>query len=201
MLVFPPLCVSLASCPSVRPSVHRGCSELYRVPVVEYKGSNEAGPFEYKYPFRSNNNKWQRNSSSPQQSLAASPQPGHAVEPGRQSNRAVSLGASMGKTLSAEHHERSAAIPRSVSSDGRPLDKRCGGREGGGQWGSGGAVGLSEGLLSGLMGVEFRLASFCSFVVFVWVCSLSSFYSLNLPGCHSISLFLSLSLNLSLPLF
>ncbi|XP_043075370.1 signal-induced proliferation-associated 1-like protein 1 isoform X6 [Puntigrus tetrazona] len=97
----------------------RGCSELHRMPVVEYKGSNESGSFEYKFPFRSNNNKWQRTSSSPQQSLTASPQ-SHSGTP----NRAVSLGASMGKTLSAERPERAAAIPRSVSSDGRPLDSK-----------------------------------------------------------------------------
>ncbi|KAF5900074.1 signal-induced proliferation-associated 1-like protein 1 isoform X1, partial [Clarias magur] len=97
----------------------RGCSELYRMPVAEYKGSNESGSFEYKFPFRSNNNKWQRTSSSPQQSLSASPQ-SHTGTP----NRAVSLGASMGKTLSAERPERATAIPRSVSSDGRPLDSK-----------------------------------------------------------------------------
>ncbi|XP_062324545.1 signal-induced proliferation-associated 1-like protein 1 isoform X2 [Osmerus eperlanus] len=95
----------------------RGCSELFRVPVVEYKGSGESGSFEYKFPFRSNNNKWQRTSSSPQQSLTASPQP-HTP------NRAVSLGSSVGKTLSAERPERNTAIPRSVSSDGRPLDTK-----------------------------------------------------------------------------
>ncbi|XP_051951812.1 signal-induced proliferation-associated 1-like protein 1 isoform X3 [Xyrauchen texanus] len=97
----------------------RGCSELQRMPVVEYKGSNESGSYEYKFPFRSNNNKWQRTSSSPQRSLTASPQ-SHSGTP----NRAVSLGASMGKTLSAERPERAAAIPRSVSSDGRPLDSK-----------------------------------------------------------------------------
>uniref|UniRef100_A0A3B1JAT2 Signal-induced proliferation-associated 1 like 1 n=1 Tax=Astyanax mexicanus TaxID=7994 RepID=A0A3B1JAT2_ASTMX len=97
----------------------RGCSELYRMPVGEYKGSCDSGSFEYKFPFRSNNNKWQRTSSSPQQSLTASPQ-SHTGTP----NRAVSLGASMGKTLSAERPERAAAIPRSVSSDGRPLDSK-----------------------------------------------------------------------------
>uniref|UniRef100_A0AAR2KQ30 Signal-induced proliferation-associated 1 like 1 n=1 Tax=Pygocentrus nattereri TaxID=42514 RepID=A0AAR2KQ30_PYGNA len=97
----------------------RGCSELYRMPVGEYKGSGDSGSFEYKFPFRSNNNKWQRTSSSPQQSLTASPQ-SHSGTP----NRAVSLGASMGKTLSAERPERAAAIPRSVSSDGRPLDSK-----------------------------------------------------------------------------
>ncbi|XP_056150098.1 signal-induced proliferation-associated 1-like protein 1 [Lampris incognitus] len=96
----------------------RGCSELYRMPVVEYKSSSsDGGSFEYKFPFRSNNNKWQRTSSSPQQSLTASPQP-HTP------NRAVSLGSSMGKTLSAERLERGAVIPRSVSSDGRPMDTK-----------------------------------------------------------------------------
>ncbi|KAK7907200.1 hypothetical protein WMY93_015812 [Mugilogobius chulae] len=96
----------------------RGCSELFRLPMSEYKsGSNDSGSFEYKFPFRSNNNKWQRTSSSPQQSLTASPQP-HTP------NRAISLGSSVGKTLSAERLERGAAIPRSVSSDGRPLDSK-----------------------------------------------------------------------------
>lgn len=96
----------------------RGCSELYRMPVSDYKSSSsDSGSFEYKFPFRSNNNKWQRTSSSPQQSLTASPQP-HTP------NRAISLGSSVGKTLSAERLERGAAIPRSVSSDGRPLDPK-----------------------------------------------------------------------------
>uniref|UniRef100_A0A4W5L9I4 Uncharacterized protein n=1 Tax=Hucho hucho TaxID=62062 RepID=A0A4W5L9I4_9TELE len=100
----------------------RGCSELYRIPVVEYKSSGESGSFDYKFPFRSKDNKWQRTSSSPQQSLTASPQL-HTP------NRAVSLGSSGGKTLSAERPERNTAIPRSVSSDGRPLDtKRFGER-------------------------------------------------------------------------
>ncbi|XP_061610308.1 signal-induced proliferation-associated 1-like protein 1 isoform X1 [Phyllopteryx taeniolatus] len=96
----------------------RGCSELYRMPMADYKSSsNDSGSFEYKFPFRSNNNKWQRTSSSPQQSLTASPQP-HTP------NRAISLGSSVGKTLSAERLERGAVIPRSVSSDGRPLDTK-----------------------------------------------------------------------------
>lgn len=88
------------------------------MPVPEYKGGgSDSGSFEYKFPFRSNNNKWQRTSSSPQQSLTASPQP-HTP------NRAISLGSSVGKTLSAERLERGAVIPRSVSSDGRPLDTK-----------------------------------------------------------------------------
>ncbi|XP_036405692.1 signal-induced proliferation-associated 1-like protein 1 isoform X2 [Megalops cyprinoides] len=93
----------------------RGCSELKSMPAADYKSSSENVPFEYKFPFRNNNNKWQRTSSSPQQSLTASPQ-SHGGTP----NRAVSLGGSMGKTLSAER----PAIPRSVSSDGRPLDPK-----------------------------------------------------------------------------
>ncbi|KAG5846874.1 hypothetical protein ANANG_G00119600 [Anguilla anguilla] len=93
----------------------RGCSELKNMPGSDFKSSSESVSFEYKFPFRNNNNKWQRTSSSPQQSLTASPQ-SHAGTP----NRAVSLGGSMGKTLSAER----PAIPRSVSSDGRPLDPK-----------------------------------------------------------------------------
>uniref|UniRef100_A0A4W5L9I2 Uncharacterized protein n=1 Tax=Hucho hucho TaxID=62062 RepID=A0A4W5L9I2_9TELE len=109
----------LSSSPSLflPPSLYRGCSELYRIPVVEYKSSGESGSFDYKFPFRSKDNKWQRTSSSPQQSLTASPQL-HTP------NRAVSLGSSGGKTLSAERPERNTAIPRSVSSDGRPLDTK-----------------------------------------------------------------------------
>ncbi|XP_061098886.1 signal-induced proliferation-associated 1-like protein 1 [Conger conger] len=93
----------------------RGCSELKNMPGSDFKSGSESVSFEYKFPFRNNNNKWQRTSSSPQQSLTASPQ-SHAGTP----NRAVSLGGSMGKTLSAER----PAIPRSVSSDGRPLDPK-----------------------------------------------------------------------------
>ncbi|KAJ8378142.1 hypothetical protein AAFF_G00247800 [Aldrovandia affinis] len=93
----------------------RGCWELKSMPASDYKSGSEGVPYEYKFPFRNQNNKWQRTSSSPQQSLSASPQ-GHGGTP----NRAVSLGGSMGKTLSAER----PAIPRSVSSDGRPLEPK-----------------------------------------------------------------------------
>ncbi|XP_066550989.1 signal-induced proliferation-associated 1-like protein 1 isoform X4 [Amia ocellicauda] len=96
----------------------RGCSEMYRMPVVEYKANNEGVPYEYKFPFR-NNNKWQRTASSPQQSLTSSPQ-SHAATP----SRAVSLGGSMGKAPPPERPERAGIIPRSVSSDGRPLDPK-----------------------------------------------------------------------------
>lgn len=97
----------------------RGCTEMAHT-AGEHKAT-EGVPYECKFPFRSNNNKWQRTSNSPQQSLTASPQ-SHGGTP----SRTVSLGGSMGKALSAERPERVAAIPRSVSSDGRPLDpKRC----------------------------------------------------------------------------
>ncbi|KAJ8290429.1 hypothetical protein GJAV_G00012750 [Gymnothorax javanicus] len=95
----------------------RGCSELFRLPVVEYKSTTDGVPFDYKYPLRSNNNnKWPRTTGAPQQSLSASPQ-GQGGGP----SRAVSLGGSIGK---ASQSERAAAIPRSVSSDGRPLDPK-----------------------------------------------------------------------------
>lgn len=85
----------------------RGCSELFRLPA-EYKNATDGVPFEYKFPFR--NNKWQRGPAGPQQAASASP-----------GARAVSLGGSIGK---APAPDRSAAIPRSVSSDGRPLDPK-----------------------------------------------------------------------------
>ncbi|KAJ8288874.1 hypothetical protein COCON_G00015330, partial [Conger conger] len=91
----------------------RGCSELFRLPVVEYKNNTDGVPFEYKFPFRNNNSKWQRSPAGSQQPLSASPQ-----GPGA---RAVSLGGSIGK---APPSDRAAAIPRSVSSDGRPLDPK-----------------------------------------------------------------------------
>ncbi|XP_036397637.1 signal-induced proliferation-associated 1-like protein 1 [Megalops cyprinoides] len=95
----------------------RGCSELFaRLPMVEYKTNTEGVSYEYKFPFRNNNNKWQRPSPSPQQSLSASSQ-AHGATP----SRAVSLGGSIGKALPAE---RTTVIPRSVSSDGRPLDPK-----------------------------------------------------------------------------
>uniref|UniRef100_A0A8C9T8J3 Signal-induced proliferation-associated 1 like 1 n=1 Tax=Scleropages formosus TaxID=113540 RepID=A0A8C9T8J3_SCLFO len=93
----------------------RGCTEVART-AGEQKGSIEGIPHESKFPFRSNN-KWQRTTTSPQQSLTASPQ-SHGGTP----SRTVSLGSSMGKALSAERPERVAAIPRSVSSDGRPFE-------------------------------------------------------------------------------
>lgn len=46
--------------PSPKLSLHlRGCSELYRIPMVEYKVDSEGTPCEYKTPFRRNTT-WHR---------------------------------------------------------------------------------------------------------------------------------------------
>ncbi|KAJ1103529.1 hypothetical protein NDU88_000951 [Pleurodeles waltl] len=93
----------------------RGCSEAYRMPVVEYK-VNESIPYELKFPFR-NNNKWQRNAAKgpvPQLSQI----PSQLQSP--VSSRSVT-GKGEGKS---QPQERSANIPRSISSEGRPLDNK-----------------------------------------------------------------------------
>lgn len=41
------------------PRLLRGCSELYRIPMVEYKVDSEGTPCEYKTPFRRNTT-WHR---------------------------------------------------------------------------------------------------------------------------------------------
>nr|XP_033807111.1 signal-induced proliferation-associated 1-like protein 1 isoform X2 [Geotrypetes seraphini] len=93
----------------------RGCSETYRLPMVEYK-VNEGIPYELKFPFR-NNNKWQRNAAKGQV-----PQLGQ-VPSQLQSpvNSRVASGKGETKILPPE---RSINIPRSISSDGRPLDNK-----------------------------------------------------------------------------
>lgn len=91
----------------------RSCSEAYRVPVVEYR-TNEGAPYEFKFPFR-NNNKWQRSASK-----------GPHVPQGpaqAQSPMASRLNAGKGDGK-LPPPERTANIPRSISSDGRPLERR-----------------------------------------------------------------------------
>uniref|UniRef100_A0A8C6VTQ0 Signal induced proliferation associated 1 like 1 n=1 Tax=Nothobranchius furzeri TaxID=105023 RepID=A0A8C6VTQ0_NOTFU len=75
----------------------RGCSEIYHMPLVDYKNHKEGMPYELKFPFRptNNNSKWPRSSSSPQ-------------------TRAAGSG---GTLIKAPPSDFSAAIPRSVSSD------------------------------------------------------------------------------------
>uniref|UniRef100_UPI00398E61E1 signal-induced proliferation-associated 1-like protein 1 isoform X3 n=1 Tax=Pristiophorus japonicus TaxID=55135 RepID=UPI00398E61E1 len=89
----------------------RGCSEMYRMPVMEYKVNNEGIPYEFKLPFR-NSNKWQRGIP-----------PSHStIQPQAQSqpaNRMISASGSR-----AQPQERNSAMPRSASSDGRPLDTK-----------------------------------------------------------------------------
>uniref|UniRef100_A0A7N8YCU0 Signal induced proliferation associated 1 like 1 n=1 Tax=Mastacembelus armatus TaxID=205130 RepID=A0A7N8YCU0_9TELE len=86
----------------------RGCSEIYHMPLVDYKNHKEGMPYELKFPFRptNNNTKWPRTSSSPQ-------------------TRAAGTGGTLIKAPPADFSDRnSAAIPRSVSSDGRPLNPK-----------------------------------------------------------------------------
>ncbi|XP_022067592.1 signal-induced proliferation-associated 1-like protein 1 isoform X1 [Acanthochromis polyacanthus] len=84
----------------------RGCSEIYHMPLVDYKNHKEGMPYELKFPFRptNNNSKWPRTSSSPQ-------------------TRAAGSGGTLIKAPLSDF-SNSAAIPRSVSSDGRPLNPK-----------------------------------------------------------------------------
>ncbi|XP_036108485.1 signal-induced proliferation-associated 1-like protein 1 isoform X2 [Molossus molossus] len=91
----------------------RSCSETYRVPVMEYK-MNEGVSYEFKFPFR-NNNKWQRNASK---GPHASQVPAQVPSP---MTSRLNAGKGDGKMPPPE---RAANIPRSISSDGRPLERR-----------------------------------------------------------------------------
>ncbi|XP_076777895.1 signal-induced proliferation-associated 1-like protein 1 isoform X1 [Arvicanthis niloticus] len=91
----------------------RSCSETYRMPVMEYK-MNDGISYEFKFPFR-NNNKWQRNASKG----AHSPQVPSQLQSPMTSR--LNSGKGDGKMPPPE---RAANIPRSISSDGRPLERR-----------------------------------------------------------------------------
>ncbi|KAK7806687.1 hypothetical protein U0070_026183, partial [Myodes glareolus] len=91
----------------------RSCSETYRMPVMEYK-MNEGVSYEFKFPFR-NNNKWQRNANKG----AHSPQAPSQLQSPMTSR--LNAGKGDGKMPPPE---RAANIPRSISSDGRPLERR-----------------------------------------------------------------------------
>ncbi|XP_026046627.1 signal-induced proliferation-associated 1-like protein 2 isoform X5 [Astatotilapia calliptera] len=58
---LPPLLMPGWTCPTASPATpaSRGCSELYRIPMVEYKVDSEGTPCEYKTPFRRNTT-WHR---------------------------------------------------------------------------------------------------------------------------------------------
>ncbi|XP_061552312.1 signal-induced proliferation-associated 1-like protein 1 isoform X1 [Phycodurus eques] len=82
----------------------RGCSEIYHMPLVDYKNHKEGMPYELKFPFRpatNSNTKWPRTSSSPQ-------------------TRPAGSGGTLIKAPPPDF-SNSAAMPRSVSSDGRPV--------------------------------------------------------------------------------
>lgn len=93
--------------------ISRSSSENYRMPVMEYK-VNEGMSYEFKFPFR-NNNKWQRNAGKGQGPHVAQ------VPSQIQSPVTSRIGKGEGKIPPPE---RAANIPRSISSDGRPLDSR-----------------------------------------------------------------------------
>ncbi|XP_054989872.1 signal-induced proliferation-associated 1-like protein 1 isoform X6 [Sorex araneus] len=92
----------------------RSCSETYRMPVMEYK-MNEGVSYEFKFPFR-NNNKWQRNAGKGPHSSQV---PSQVQSP---MTSRLNAGKGEGKMPVPER----ANIPRSISSDGRPLERRFG---------------------------------------------------------------------------
>ena len=79
------------------------------MPLVDYKNHKEGMPYELKFPFRPTNNnttKWPRTSSSPQ-------------------TRAAGTGGTLIKAPPSDFNDRNCpVIPRSVSSDGRPLNPK-----------------------------------------------------------------------------
>lgn len=86
----------------------RGCSEIYHMPLVDYKNHKEGTPYELKFPYRptNNNSKWPRTSSSPQ-------------------TRSAGASGTLIKAPPPEFTDRnSTVLPRSVSSDGRPLHSK-----------------------------------------------------------------------------
>jgi len=95
--------------------ISRSSSENYRMPVMEYK-VNEGMSYEFKFPFR-NNNKWQRNASKGQGPHVAQ------VPSQIQSPVTSRIGSAKGEGKMPPP-ERVANIPRSISSDGRPLESR-----------------------------------------------------------------------------
>ncbi|XP_012782185.2 signal-induced proliferation-associated 1-like protein 1 isoform X1 [Ochotona princeps] len=91
----------------------RSYSETFRMPVMEYK-VNDGVSYEFKFPFR-NNNKWQRSASK---GPHAPPVPAQVPSP---MTSRLNAGKGDGKMPPPE---RAANIPRSISSDGRPLERR-----------------------------------------------------------------------------
>ncbi|XP_049626250.1 signal-induced proliferation-associated 1-like protein 1 isoform X3 [Suncus etruscus] len=92
----------------------RSCSETYRMPVMEYK-MNEGVSYEFKFPFR-NNNKWQRNAGKGP----------HPPQVPSQVQSPMTTRLNTGKGDGKMPPPERANIPRSISSDGRPLERRFG---------------------------------------------------------------------------
>ncbi|MCI4382819.1 hypothetical protein PGIGA_G00019050 [Pangasianodon gigas] len=92
----------------------RGCSEIYHMPLVDYKNHKEGMPYEYKFPFRNSNEKWPRPTAPPQTVVCTS------------QNRNVNQGqgATLSKTQNSDYARRGSLLPRSVSSEGRPLNAK-----------------------------------------------------------------------------
>ncbi|XP_015275559.1 PREDICTED: signal-induced proliferation-associated 1-like protein 1 isoform X2 [Gekko japonicus] len=94
----------------------RSYSETHRMPMMEYKMNDGGVPYELKFPFR-NNNKWLRNSNKGQGS--------HMQQIPSQIQSPVTSRVASGKGEGKmPPPERAANIPRSISSDGRPLESR-----------------------------------------------------------------------------
>ncbi|XP_062973683.1 signal-induced proliferation-associated 1-like protein 1 isoform X2 [Elgaria multicarinata webbii] len=94
----------------------RSFSETHRMPVMEYKMNDGGVPYEFKFPFR-NNNKWQRNANKGQGS--------HVQQmPSQMQSPLTTRGASGKGEGKMPPPERATNIPRSISSDGRPLESR-----------------------------------------------------------------------------
>ncbi|XP_013921810.1 PREDICTED: signal-induced proliferation-associated 1-like protein 1 isoform X2 [Thamnophis sirtalis] len=94
----------------------RSFSEIHRMPVMEYKMNDGGVPYELKFPFR-NNNKWQRNANKGQAS--------HVQQMPSQMQSPITTRVASGKGEGKmPPPDRAANIPRSISSDGRPLESR-----------------------------------------------------------------------------
>uniref|UniRef100_A0A6I8R7S2 Signal induced proliferation associated 1 like 1 n=1 Tax=Xenopus tropicalis TaxID=8364 RepID=A0A6I8R7S2_XENTR len=93
----------------------RGCTETYRMPTVEYK-VNEMISYELKFPFR-NNNKWQRNAAKGENAQLRQ-------VPSQLQSPVSSRVSSVKGDGKMQTQERTANIPRSISSDGRPLENK-----------------------------------------------------------------------------
>ncbi|XP_060789989.1 signal-induced proliferation-associated 1-like protein 1 isoform X3 [Neoarius graeffei] len=92
----------------------RGCSEIYHMPLVDYKNHKEGMPYEYKFPFRNSNEKWPRPTAPPQTVVCTS----------QTRNVNQGQGVTLSKTQNSDYARRGSLLPRSVSSEGRPLNAK-----------------------------------------------------------------------------